>query len=204
MWNRLVRPVLLIGLQMVMVLFLFDFVSFAEMTAMILQERIRQSDAVVVGTIEEVHQADAGVAGQFPLPVEHWRATCRVERYIIGPKIHNPNMEEAKAVSLIHIAFEQKIQKPVPVKLVEGRKYLFFLKEISAHGELLYEMITPYHGAFEAGQEYFVHDEQSSEYPKAVKMSFEEIVRRVTPQNPPASIDIRQSDKNGSDLGPKN
>lgn len=167
-------------------------VSSAEMTVMSLQERMSQSDAVVIGTIEEVHQIDDGAGGQLPAPVEHWLATCRVERYIIGPKIHNPATEEEKAVSLIHIAFEQKMmQKPVLVKLVGGRKYLLFLKEISAQGERLYEMITPYHGAFEAGGDYFVHDEQSPEYPQAVKMSFEEIVQRAAPQYP-ASVDIRQ------------
>lgn len=172
-------------------LLVLESLSSAEMTGMSFQERVRQSDAVVVGTIEEVHPTDAGVGGQSPPPVTHWLATCRVERYIIGPKIHNPAVEEAKAVRLIHIAFEQKFQKPTPVKLVAGKKYLFFLKEISAQNERLYEMITPYHGAFEAGQDCFIHDEQSPEYPKVVKMSFEEIVQRVTPQNPP-SVDIRQ------------
>ncbi len=44
-----------------------------------------------------------------------------------------------------------------------------------------YEMFTLYHGAFEAGQDHFVHDEKSPEYPAAVKMPFEEIVRRVSP-----------------------
>src|SRR3989338_1649814 len=100
----------------------FASLSFAEMTGMSFYERLRQSDAVVVGTIEEIHQTDAGVGGQFPPPVTHWLATCRVERYIIGPKIHNPAVEEAKAVSLIRIAFEQKFLKPTPVQLVEGRK----------------------------------------------------------------------------------
>ncbi len=155
----------------------FAFSSSAEMTVMSLQERMRQSDAVVVGTIEEVRQADAGVEGQFSPPITHWLATCRVERYIIGPKIHNPAVEEAKAVKLIRIAFEQKFQKPTPVKLAEGKKYLLFLKET---GPNTYEMITPYHGAFETGQDYFIHDEQSPEYPKAVKMSFEAIVSRLT------------------------
>ncbi len=163
-------------------LLLFTYMGSAEMTVMSLQERMSQSDAVVIGTIEEVHQTDAGAGGQLPPPVEHWLATCRVERYIMGPKIHNPAAEEGKAVSLIHIIFDQKVQKPAPVKLVEGRKYLLFLKEISAQGDL-YEMITPYHGdgEFEAGQDYFIYDEQSPEYPKAVKMSFEEIVQRLTP-----------------------
>lgn len=160
----------------------------AEMTGMSLQERRSQSDAVVVGTIEEVHQTDAGVGGQFPPPVTHWLATCRVERYIIGPKIHNPNVEEAKAVRLIRIAFEHRLQKPMLVKLVAGKKYLLFLKET---GPNEYEMITPYHGALEAGQDYFFHDEQNPEYPQAVKMSFEEIVQRVTQKNP-ASVDIRE------------
>ncbi|MBI5149612.1 MAG: hypothetical protein HZA28_02415 [Candidatus Omnitrophica bacterium] len=166
-------------------LLLFASLSSAEMTAMSLQERMRQSNVVVVGTIEEVHQTDAGVGGQFPPPVTHWLATCRVDRYIIGPKIHNPDVEEAKAVSLIRIAFEQKFPKstPTPMQLVEGRKYLLFLREISAQGERLYEMITPYHGAFEAGQDHFIHDEQSPEYPKAVKMSFDEIVRHVSPSD---------------------
>lgn len=167
--------------------------SSAEMTVMSLQDRMRQSDAVVVGTIEEVHQTDAGVGGQLPAPVEHWTATCRVERYIMGPKIHNPAVEEGKAVSLIHIAFEQKMmQKPVPVKLAEGKKYLLFLKETSPNE---YEMITPYHGAFEAEQDYFIHDEQSPEYPQAVKMSFEEIVQRVTPQNLASAAIRQQSDR---------
>ncbi len=160
-----------------MLLLLFASLSFAEMTAMSLQERMRQSDAVVVGTIQEVHQTDASVGGQFPLPAEHWMATCRVERYIKA-KIHDPNVEEGKMVRLIRIAFGQKLQKPTQVKLEEGRKYLLFLKETAPNE---YEMITPYHGAFEAGQDYFVHDEQSPEYPAATKMSFDEIVRRVTP-----------------------
>ncbi|OGX39024.1 MAG: hypothetical protein A3D87_02110 [Omnitrophica WOR_2 bacterium RIFCSPHIGHO2_02_FULL_50_17] len=165
-------------------LLFFHSLSSAEMTGMSLQERMRQSDAVVVGTVQELHQADAGVGGQFPPPVSHWLATCRVERYITH-KIHNAEAEDLKRVNTIRIAFVQiPTQKPSPLKLTEGRKYLLFLKEISAQGERLYEMITPYHGAFEAGQDYFVHDEQSPGYPKTVKMSFEEIVRRVTPQNP--------------------
>lgn len=160
-----------------MSLLFFDSLSFADIGDMSLQERRGQSDAVVVGTIEEVHQTDVAIGGN----ITHWLATCRVERYIIGPKIHNPAVEEGKAVSLIHIIFEQKLQMPTPLKLVEGKKYLLFLKET---GPNEYGMITPYHGAFEAGGDYFVHDEQSPEYPKAVKMSFEDIVQRVTPQNP--------------------
>lgn len=172
-----------------------ESLSPAEMTAMSLQERRSQSDAVVVGTIEEVHQTDAGVGGQFPPPVTHWLATCRVERYIIGPKIHNPNVEEAKAVRLIRIAFQERLLEPapVPLKLVAGKKYLLYLKET---GPNEYEMITPYHGAFEAEQEYFVHDEQSPEYPQALKLSFEEIVQRVTPQSPtslPPSDQVKTS-----------
>ncbi len=172
----------------------FASLSSAEMAGMSLQERVRQSDAVVVGTIEEVRQTDAGVAGQFPPPVTHWLATCRVERYIIGPKIHNPAVEEAKAVHFIHVAFWQRLQKPTPVKLVAGKKYLLFLVEVESQprGKIggFYGMITPYHGAFEAGQEYFVHDENDPSYPQAVKMSFDEIVQRLTQENT-APIDIR-------------
>lgn len=172
--------------------------SFAEMTVMSLQERMRQADTIVIGEIQEVHQTDAGAGGQPPLPTEHWLAACRVERYIIGPKIHNPNVEEGKAVSLIPIAFDWKAQKPTPVKLVTGKKYLLFLKEIEPQkaGERFYEMITPYHGAFEAGQDHFIHDEQSPEYPKAVKMSFEEILQRVTPQSPTPQQPLKQVEAN--------
>lgn len=160
------------------------FLSYADLAEISLQERVKRSDAVIIGTIQETAKVSTEPDG-----TEYWNAICHVERYIIGPKIHDPALEEAKAISLIRIAFEQKMQKPPLGKLVEGKKYLLFLKET---GPNEYEMITPYHGAFEAGQDYFVHDEQNPEYPKAVKMSFEEIVQRVTPQNPPASTDIRQ------------
>lgn len=150
----------------------FYSLNFAEMTAMSLQERVKQSDAVVVGTIEEVHQTDVAIGGN----ITHWLAACRVERCIIGPKIHNPNVEEAKAVSLIRIAFEQRLQTPMLAKLVAGKKYLLFLKET---GPNEYEMITPYHGAFEAGQDHYVYGEENP----TDKLSFDEIVQRVTPQN---------------------
>ena len=151
---------------------------------MSLQERMRQSDAVVIGAIQEIRKTQVSENDG----TEYWWATCRVERYIIGPKIHNPAVEEGKAVGLINIMFVQKIQKPAPVKLVEGKRYLLFLKgpavpRDNRDTENVYEPITPYHGAFEAGQDHFIHDEQSPEYPRAVKMSFEEVVRHVTPQN---------------------
>lgn len=110
---------------------------------------------------------------------EAWIATCRVERYIFGPMRHYPNVEETKSFFLIKVAFQQKAV-PTPIKLMAGKKYLLFLKETSPNA---YEMITPYHGAFEAGQDHFIHDEQSPEYPAAVKMPFEEIVRLVAQQS---------------------
>ncbi len=76
-------------------------------------------------------------------------------------------------------------EKVAPIKLTEGKRYILFLKKAvprdSRDAKNVYEMITPYHGAFEAGQNYFVHDEENPKYPAAVKMSFEEIVRRVSP-----------------------
>ena len=146
----------------------------AEMTVMSLQERMSQSDVVVIGEILE--SRDTG--NRDKIGVEYWLATCHVERYIKA-KIHNPDVEEGKKVSIIHVAFVQKTtQKPASAKLMEGKRYLLFLKETEFPNE--YEMIPPYDGAFEAGQEYFVHDEQSSEYPKAVQMSFDAIVSRLT------------------------
>ncbi len=156
----------------------------AEMTVMSLQERMRQSDAVVVGTVAELRKTSED---QSP-GIEHWLAACHVDRYI-KVKIHNPHIEEGKKVSIIHVVFTQMTaQKPAPVKLAEGKKYLLFLKETGPNG---YEMITPYHGAFEAGQEYFAYDEHDPQYPQAVKLSFEEIIRRLTPQDTVA-VDIRQ------------
>lgn len=159
----------------------------AEMTVMSLQERMRQSDTVVLGEVLE----SRNTGKETESGVERWLATCRVERYIIGPKIHDTTVEEGKAVSLIRIAFVHiPNQKPSPLKLVAGKKYLLFLKET---GPNEYEMITPYHGAFEEGdQDYFIHDEQSPEYPRAVQMSFDEIVQRATPQDPASSQPAEQ------------
>jgi hypothetical protein len=171
----------------------FVFLSSAEMTGMSLQERMRQSDAVVIGEVLDAQKTSIEKDG-----TEYWLATCQVERYLIGPKmydIYNPSVGEAKGLSVINIMFMQKMQKPAPAKLLEGKKYLLFLKGPAVPRDNrdkgnVYEMITPYHGAFEAGQDYFVHDERDPQYPQAVKLSFEEIVRRLTPQD--TAIDIRQ------------
>ena len=168
----------------------------AEMTGMSLQERRSQSDAVVIGTIEEVHQTDVAIGGN----ITHWLATCRVERYIIGPKIHNPNTEEGKEVSIIYVMFKKvphflsPHELVVRKELVEGKRYLLFLKEAVPRDDRdlrnFYEMVTLYHGAFEAGQDYFVHDENDPQYPGGVKVSFEDIVQRVSPSDE-SFVDIR-------------
>jgi hypothetical protein len=159
--------------------------SSAEIMMMSLQEAMRQSDAVVMGTIQEIRQTDTAdeefpLSPQLPnLSVEkHFLATCRVERYIKGPKIHDPSVEEAKAVKLIRIAFKQKKELPAPIQLAEGRRYLLFLKETESQkaGERLYEMFTPYHGAVEPGQTHNLYDEQNP----SGALSFDEIVSRLT------------------------
>ncbi len=74
----------------------FASLGSAEMTAMSLQERVRRSDAVVVGEILESRDilkwTEAGI--------EVWQATCRVDRYITA-QIDDPNVEEGKKVSII-------------------------------------------------------------------------------------------------------
>lgn len=152
----------------------------AEITAMSLQERMRQSDIIVLGQVTESHMAAVDESG-----FEGWQATCRVEKYIKA--MHgNPGQEKAKKPRTIYINFIQiPDQKPIPIKLMAGKKYLLFLKK-AKHvdaGANLFEMITPYHGAYKEGQEYYVQDEQDPEYPKAAQMTFEEIVRLLVPQH---------------------
>ncbi len=53
-------------------LLLFASLSFAEMTVMSLQERMRQADAVVLGVIEAVQ-----MTGKEERGTEHWMADCR-------------------------------------------------------------------------------------------------------------------------------
>lgn len=181
---RIIRPWGSLKSFVTAVVFLLALESLisAEMTVMSLQERMMQSDAVVVGEIIE----SRNTGKETEMGTEHWLATCRVERYITN-KTHDPETEVLKRVNTIRIRFVQiPRQTPARLKLSKGKKYLLFLRDRGSQyqGEVAYEMITPYHGAFEAGQEYFVQDEQSPEYPKAVKMSFEEIVQRVTQKNP--------------------
>lgn len=75
----------------------------AEIVMMSLREATRQAGTVVVGEIIE----SRNTGKETEIGTEHWLATCRVERYIMGPKIYKPDVEEAKAVSLISIAFVQ-------------------------------------------------------------------------------------------------
>lgn len=163
---------------LIAVLALMDSICAAEMTAMSLQERLRQSDLVIVGEI--LKSENTGIVKEEG--VENWLAECKVKRYI-KQKIHNYNFEEAKSISIIDIAFEQiPARTPVLIKLSEGKEYLLFLKETEGRreGRIIYEMITSYHGAFEAGKDYLIYDEQSPEFPKAVTISFDAIVSRLT------------------------
>ena len=169
-------------LRVGIILVVFTSIGFAEMTAMSLQELQKESDAVVVGEILEPQNVEIKNTDG----VEVWGTTCHVERYIYA-KIHNPNVEEGKRSSIIHIISSQiPNQVPVPIKLIKGKKYLLFLKEAAPRDNRdikdVYELASPYHGAFEAGQDYLVWDEKNSTYPAAIKMSFEEIINRISPK----------------------
>lgn len=148
---------------------LMNSICVAEMTAMSLQERLRQSDQVIVGEILKSY--DTGVIKR--LGVENWVAECRIKQTIMGRSMTGYN---------IKIPFTN-IPRQVPshVKLLQTKEYLLFLRKSKDRAKAgAYEMITPYHGAFEAGESYFVHDEQGPEFPRAVMMSFDAIVSRLT------------------------
>lgn len=148
---------------------LMNSICVAEMTAMGLRERLRQSDLVIVGEILKSY--DTRVIKR--LGVENWVAECRIKQTIKGRSMTDSN---------IKILFTNiPSQAPSHVKLLQAKEYLLFLRESKDGANAgAYEMITPYHGAFEAGENYFVHDEQSPEFPMAVMMSFDAIVSRLT------------------------
>ena len=152
----------------------------AEMTEMSLQERMRRSDVVAIGEILESHNTGR----ETETGVEHWVAIYRLKQ-ILKENFTRKLQKIPSDDFNIYVSFIQvPMRTPRPIKLTEGKKYILFLKETGSQreGQIAYEMITPYHGAFEDGQEYFVSDEHDSQYPQAVKMSFEDIVRRMMPQ----------------------
>jgi len=57
--------------------------------------------------------------------------------------------------------------------------YLLFLKDRGEKGVPRYELITPYHGAFEYDQTHRILDETHPDYPAASEMTGEEIAERV-------------------------
>ncbi|HBO97159.1 MAG TPA: hypothetical protein DE315_06275 [Candidatus Omnitrophica bacterium] len=160
----------------------------AEMTVMSLQERMRRSDVVAIGDILE--SRNTGVIEE--TGVERWMAICRLKQ--IFKENFTQKLQKIPSDGFnIHISFIQiPTRTPLPLKLTEGKKYLLFLKETGSQGkgQIVYGMITDLHGAFEAGQDYFVHDENDPQYPGGVKVSFEDIVQRVSPSDE-SFVDIR-------------
>lgn len=161
---------------LIAVLALMDSVCVAESLVMTLQERLRQSDLVIAGEI--LKNYDTGVVKEEG--VENRIAECKVTQIIKQQR--ECNFKDNQANSNIYISFIQISAKPSPLKLSAGKRYLLFLKESKNRNEscLYYDMITPYDGDFEVGKDYLIHDEQNLEFPKAVTLSFDAIVSRLT------------------------
>ncbi|MBN1521317.1 MAG: hypothetical protein JW928_02190 [Candidatus Aureabacteria bacterium] len=138
-------------------LFILPLSAFSQMKQLTLQEKIAMSDLVAIATVERTYK---GKGDQEKLG--NWFAKCTVSDVFKGKFV-----EEMLTVNFLNVR-----RNRAPIRLSEGAVYLLFLKK---KGDV-FEMISPYQGAYAKDNDYLVHD---NEYPKGIRLNFEAIVERV-------------------------